>query len=108
MHCEKIMADQMRIGDLQISLAHQRVVLVEKSVEQPINLTGLEFKLLTTLGRHPTRVFTREFLLDQVWGDEVNVTDRTVDAHIAHLRKKLKNSAVKIETVIGSGYRLLA
>jgi len=71
---------------------------------EEIALTRQEFKLLELLVRHPGRVFTREQVLDQAWGDGGLVTDRTIDVHIKTLRKKFANFDF-IETVRGIGYR---
>jgi len=70
-----------------------------------ISLSRIEFELLTVLASQPGRVFTRENLLDRAWPDGGLVTDRTVDAHIKSLRRKL-GSPAWIETVRGVGYRL--
>jgi two-component system phosphate regulon response regulator PhoB len=69
-----------------------------------IDLTPLEFKLLTCFMERPGRVLSRNDLLESVWGDSVYVTDRTVDTHIKRLRSKLDTDL--IETVRGVGYRL--
>jgi two-component system phosphate regulon response regulator PhoB len=73
--------------------------------KKPINLTAIEFKLLTALAGSPGRVLSRDNLLDKVWGQDCYVTDRTVDTHIRRLRKKLGKAAKYIETVRGFGYR---
>lgn len=99
--------DTLRVRDLIISVSRQRVHLAAPAGHELISLTSLEFKILHTLARSPDRVFSRAQLLDLVWGSETNITDRTVDTHIGHLRKKIGRSAVKIETVINEGYRLL-
>lgn len=70
-----------------------------------LDLTPIEFALLACLLRAPGRVFTRDQLLDEAWPDGGCVTDRTVDAHIKGLRRKL-GSDDYIETVRGVGYRL--
>jgi DNA-binding response OmpR family regulator len=73
-----------------------------------VSLTATEFSLLRLLASHPRRVFSREYLLEEVWGDEVAVFDRTVDSHIQRLRKKLGGAGSPgdyIETVWGVGYR---
>lgn len=70
----------------------------------PVTLTRMEYELLHLLLRHPTRVFTREALLNQVWGYENYPTTRTVDNHVAQLRAKLDPTL--FETVRGIGYRL--
>ncbi len=72
-----------------------------------LDLRTQEFDLLFTLAGQPGRVFTREQLLQLAWGFDFYGQTRTVDVHIAHLRKKLEGSAVKIETVTGVGYKLV-
>jgi len=70
-----------------------------------IDLSRLEFELLAVLVKHPGRVFTRNQILDLAWPDGGCVTDRTVDAHIKSIRRKLDDPDL-IETVRGVGYRL--
>jgi two-component system alkaline phosphatase synthesis response regulator PhoP len=75
---------------------------------QPIALTAREFALLVALAAHPGRVFTREQLLERVWGDAY-YDDHVVDVHVANLRKKIEDDAAAprfVETVRGVGYRL--
>jgi len=72
---------------------------------QDISLTAIEFKLLIYLARHPNKVFTRDDILDTVWGKSLHVYPRSVDTHISKLRKKLESQANLIESVHGSGYR---
>ena len=72
----------------------------------PISLRTQEFDLLVTLAEQPGRVFTREQLLEKAWGFDFYGQTRTVDVHIAQLRKRLANSLAKIETVTGVGYKL--
>ena len=76
-----------------------------KVAEEEIDLTAKEFGLLATLMRRPGRVFTREKLLDELWGSEVTVTHRTVDTHMKRLREKLGEAGRYIHTVRGVGYR---
>ena len=64
-----------------------------------------EFEVLLFLVRHPDRVISRETLLNEVWGRNVYVVDRTVDVHIRKIREKLDSYATFIETVKGVGYR---
>ena len=66
-----------------------------------------EFDLLLTLANQPGRVFTSEQLLQMAWGFDFYGQTRTVDVHVAHLRKKLEGSSIKIETVTGVGYKLV-
>jgi DNA-binding response OmpR family regulator len=72
-----------------------------------LDLRTQEFDLLLTLAEQPGRVFSREQLLQLAWGFDFYGQTRTVDVHIAHLRKKLDGSTVKIDTVTGVGYKLV-
>ena len=71
----------------------------------PIDLTATEFKLITLFARSPGRVFTRDILMDVIWGQEYYGIDRTVDTHVSRLRRKLGKFGEHIETVHGVGYR---
>jgi DNA-binding response OmpR family regulator len=75
---------------------------------ETVDLRMKEFDLLQTLAENTGMVFSRERLLDVVWGYNFAGETRTVDVHIAHLRHKLKNMAASIETVWGVGYKLAA
>ncbi|MGC6360315.1 phosphate regulon transcriptional regulator PhoB [Bisgaard Taxon 45] len=72
-----------------------------------INLSSTEFKLLKFLMTHPEKVYTREQLLDFIWGNDIYVEDRTVDSYIRRLRKSLEQYGFDryIQTVRGAGYR---
>ncbi len=74
--------------------------------EREVTLTATEFRLLETLLRHPGRVFSRDQLLDRVWGITAEVTTRTVDTHVNRLRDRLGEAAAWVETVRGVGYRI--
>jgi DNA-binding response OmpR family regulator len=69
-------------------------------------LTNVEFKILNLLLSKNSKVFSREQILDFLWGDEKSVIDRTIDVHITKLRTKLKKYGKLIENVRGVGYRL--
>ncbi len=71
-----------------------------------IDLTATEFKLITLFARSPGRVFSRNILMDAIWGQEYYGIDRTVDTHVSRLRRKLGDLGKHIETVYGVGYRL--
>ncbi len=78
---------------------------------QPVELSSLEFKLLYFLASHPRQIFSRERLLDEVWGRDTSVTLRTVDVHIRRLREKIEahpDQPEFIGTVRGSGYRFMS
>jgi two-component system phosphate regulon response regulator PhoB len=103
----KIAQEEFNIGDLKINTSKQKVWLHRSNENISLDLTTLEFKLLIILSKHPEHVFTREVLLNEIWGNDTFVTDRSVDTHVAHLRKKINQSHCKIETVIGTGYRFI-
>lgn len=71
-----------------------------------IDLTPTEFRILDLLSSKPGWIFSREKILDFLWGDEKVVLDRTVDVHIKHLREKLGKAAKFIKNVRGIGYKL--
>lgn len=89
------------LGRLTIDPVARRVE-VDKS---PVDLTVKEYDLLLLLARHPSRSFSRAYLLDMVWGANYDGGDRTVDTHIVRLRRKLGELGDRIETVWGVGYR---
>ena len=76
---------------------------------QRLDLTPVEYRLLVTLLRHPGRVYRRDELLDLVYDDYREVSDRTIDSHIKNLRRKIEvllPDRPVIHAVYGSGYRL--
>lgn len=95
-------SEAVNVGNLHIDPA-RRVVKVD---DAPVNLRMKEFDLLLTLAREKGHVFSREKLLQLVWGYEFFGETRTVDVHIAHLRHKLAGMTPVIETVWGIGYKL--
>lgn len=86
---------------LEIDLERHRCRVGDADVE----LTAKEFGLLVALMNRPGRVLTRERLLDELWGTDVTVTQRTVDTHMKRLREKLGEAGRFIHTVRGVGYR---
>jgi two-component system phosphate regulon response regulator PhoB len=96
--------DRVRRGDLVIDRVAHRV----KRGGKEIHLGPTEFRLLDYLMQHPGRVFSREQLLDAVWGSDVYVEARTVDVHIGRLRKALNDAdgVDPIRTVRSAGYSL--
>jgi DNA-binding response OmpR family regulator len=93
----------IHLGDLTVDPARREVRLSSGS----LRLRAQEFDLLLTLAEHRGRVLSREQILQKAWGFDFYGQTRTVDVHIAHLRKKLEESSVRIETVTGVGYKLL-
>ena len=97
---------RLAVRGLTMDLLQHRVTLGDKT----INMKPKEFELLAFLLRHPGQVFSRDQLLDQVWGYEFGGDTRTVDVHIRWLREKIEEKPSKptyLETVRGVGYRLV-
>ena len=97
--------DRVHIGDLTIDRVAHRV----KRAGKEIHLGPTEFRLLDYLMQHPGRVFSREQLLDAVWGSDVYVEARTVDVHVGRLRKALNKEETMVDpirTVRSAGYSL--
>lgn len=93
-------------GELVLDAQTQEVKVRGRAVD----LSTLEFKLLHFLASHPRRIFSRDRLLDAVWGHDRFVTPRTVDVHIRRLREKIEAQASRpqyLQTVRGSGYRFM-
>jgi DNA-binding response OmpR family regulator len=96
--------DPIRAGELEIDFERRSTQLRGK----PVQLTYVEFEILAALAGSPGRVFTRETLLEHIWGDSTYRDPRTVDVHIRHLREKLESdpkSPDYLFTVRGVGYR---
>ncbi len=92
----------LRVADLEVN-RNEYVVRKTGEDNRQISMTRRGFELLHYLASHPGRVFTRQELLNDVWGSHVFVMDRTVDVHINKIREKI--GASYIETVKGVGYR---
>jgi two-component system, OmpR family, KDP operon response regulator KdpE len=96
----------IELGALQIDLARRRV-----SMEgAPVQLTRIEYQLLTTLARHAGRVLTHEFLLREVWGPTYTAQHHYLRVYMAQLRHKLELDPGRprlLMTEIGVGYRML-
>jgi two-component system, OmpR family, phosphate regulon response regulator PhoB len=97
-------ADVLSFGDITIDREKKRV----SRSDQAIDLGPTEYRLLEFLMERPGRVFSREQLLDGVWGSDIYIDERTVDVHVGRLRKALNrgHSDDPIRTVRGAGYAL--
>ena len=91
-----------RSGELQLDVARHEVRYRGNSVP----LTSKEFRILKVLMASEGKVLSRELILDRAWGEGTHVLDRTVDVHIAKLRRKIPLLADAIETVKDTGYKL--
>ena len=98
----EIMSTMLQAGDLELDRETHRV----RRSGREIHLGPTEFRLLEFLMQSPGRVFSREQLLDGVWGHDVYVDERTVDVHVGRLRKAINRGKVRdpIRTVRGAGY----
>ena len=97
-------SDEASYLDLKID----RIAIKVYRKDKEINLGPKEYKLLNFMIKQPKRVYSREQLLDQVWGDDINVESRTVDVHITRLRQaiNIEGSKPLIRTVRSAGYSL--
>lgn len=99
-----VSTDTIEMGRLRIDLPHH-----EASIDgRPLKLRTKEFALLTALAQNPGILLSRDKILEMVWGFDYYGETRTVDVHINHLREKLAESGVNIETIRGSGYKMTA
>lgn len=98
------MGERLSFEDIILDAAEHRVF----RSGQPLHLGPTEFRLLSTLMEKPGRVWTREQLLDRVWGRDIYVDTRTIDVHVGRLRKALMTNggADPVRTVRGTGYAL--
>ncbi|MBB99360.1 MAG: phosphate regulon transcriptional regulatory protein PhoB [Rhodobacteraceae bacterium] len=98
----EVVSSQLRSGDLELDRETHRV----RRAGREIHLGPTEFRLLEFLMTSPGRVYSREQLLDGVWGHDVYVDERTVDVHVGRLRKAINRGRMvdPIRTVRGAGY----
>ena len=98
----QLVANLLKAGDLELDRQSHRV----RRSGRDLHLGPTEYRLLEYLMRHPGRVYSREQLLDGVWGNDVYVDERTVDVHVGRLRKAINRGreADPIRTVRGAGY----
>ena len=102
-HEEKEKAKSIQVGDLRMDCEGRRVFIAGRE----INLTAKEFDLMELLMRNPNRVYSRESLLNAIWGYDTSSDIRTVDVHIRRLREKLERSPAAPEHIMtkwGVGY----
>lgn len=99
---EEYTQGELKLGDLRI-LPEEYLVYHQ---DEAISLRKKEFELLFFLASQPGKVFSREVLLEKVWGANVHVVDRTIDVHVRKLREKIGKDW--IQTVQGVGYKFLA
>jgi two-component system alkaline phosphatase synthesis response regulator PhoP len=96
-----VMPELLNVGELEINRQNYTVRVQGRETFFPKK----EFELLAFLASNRGKVFSREILLNKIWGENVYVVDRTVDVHISKIREKLGTEGELIETVKGVGYR---
>jgi DNA-binding response OmpR family regulator len=108
---EMTQASESEHDEMPLELRELRIDFAKRSVRirgREVELTFVEFEILSELARAPGRVFTRDMLLSNIWGDSAYRDPRTIDVHIRHLREKIERDAKDPEylfTVRGVGYR---
>ncbi len=93
--------ERLTVGDMMLDLAAKEVSIAGETIP----LTKTEFEILALLAANPSRIFSREAIIDRLWKDAPYTTERTVDVHITRLRKKLGARAVWLSSKAGYGYR---
>lgn len=91
------------IGNLLLDFSRQKAFNIQNNHEEDLNLTGIEFKILSMLTRRLDQIYSREQIMNFVW-HETFIADRTIDSHVAHLRKKIHPLKLKIKTEKNLGY----
>ncbi len=93
--------ERLTVGDMTLDLAAKEVSIAGETIP----LTKTEFEILALLAANPSRIFSREAIIDRLWKDAPYTTERTVDVHITRLRKKLGARAAWLSSKAGYGYR---
>jgi two-component system alkaline phosphatase synthesis response regulator PhoP len=105
---EKQFEKIIQSGPLEIDVPKTSVAVMKEPGEKiMLELTPIECKILVRLAQSPGYIFTREQLIESVWGDGITVEARSVDKHISSLRKKLGRDPKVIRTVSGLGYQFI-
>lgn len=98
-------SDLLRWKEIEIDKSKQEVKVLTDGKLENVELTALEFKLLTLFASRDHQVIARDEILDQIWGKDVHVYSRSVDTHVSKLRKKLDACPDLIQSVHGAGYK---
>lgn len=110
LYAEKEKDQLFTVEDLRFDIAKQRASALRHGQEKTLDLTPLEFKLLLYFAKHEGHVLSRDLIINEIWGSDIHIVDRTVDTHISNLRKKLHGFGVRvtIKSIYGEGYSLSA
>ena len=101
----KSASDVLNWKEVKIDRTGQIVQVLDSGQYVKVDLTSLEFKLLSYFAARPNAVIDRETLLNSIWGKDVHVYPRSVDTHVSKLRKKLSPVSHIVESVHGTGYK---
>lgn len=104
-HADHLNSSRRQVGNLVLDQSRMRIHFSQNPARK-IDVTPIEFKILFFMSRRPDVIFSRQQIIDEVWGPSTYITDRTVDAHVSHIRKKLEQANVSIQTVQGVGYKV--
>ncbi len=101
---KKQIEENFKKGPLRFELSGLRLYVETDETEKKVEVTPIEFKILLKLAQNTNRVFSRQQILDSVWGYNVFIDDRSIDKHISSIRKKIEPHQKSIKTVSGIGY----
>ena len=101
---KKQIDENFKKGPLRFELSGLRLYVETNLTEKKIDVTPIEFKILLKLAQNTNRVFSRQQILDSVWGFNVFIDDRSIDKHISSIRKKIEPHQKHIKTISGIGY----
>ena len=96
--------ENFKKGPFRFELSGLRLFIENSNEEKKVEITPIEFKILLKLAQNTNRVFSRQQILDSVWGHDVYIDDRSIDRHISAIRKKIEPHQKSINTVSGIGY----
>jgi DNA-binding response OmpR family regulator len=99
------LSDSFKWKELQINKSRQEVFIIENDINTKLELTALEFKLLLYFAMKAGEVIDRDKILNDIWGADIHVYQRSVDTHVSKLRKKLGGVSHILQSIHGSGYK---
>jgi DNA-binding response OmpR family regulator len=102
----RVSIESLKRGPFRFDIPSLSLFIELNGAEQKVDITPIEFKVLLKLAQNNHRVFSRQQLIDSVWGNGVYIEDRCVDKHISTLRKKISPHGKAIKTISGVGYEL--
>ncbi len=99
--------ENVKVGNLRLSFNSHSIWIAEGSEERTVDVTPIEFKLVAFFVRHANHLYSRHDLIHEIWGNEAEISERSVDSHISNLRKKLIGSSHTIQSIHGRGYKFV-